>query len=168
MYSNNQYKVQVGAYLYPDGVIEFHYGSFINPTAGMYNWMSGISNGDGRSFKKSTVSQLGILFQNYGARFEPNQYPGEVSITSEGLLSCRPSDPDQIWNVFVRVRDKNNQIAIGAVPVSTINWDETELLSQSYPNPFRDVTNISFFVASGQQTSNSNLWTLECISTALK
>ncbi len=151
IYEENQYQVQVGAYLYPNGRIEFHYGSFTHPPGDMYYWMSGISNGDGRSFKKATVSQLGILFQNYGARFEPNHYPGEVNITSNGLLSCRPSLPDQIWNVYVRVRDKNNQIATGAVPVSTINWEETELLSQSYPNPFRDVTNITFLIPDKQQ-----------------
>jgi len=151
MHEDQQYKVQVGAYLYPDGNIEFHYGSFTNPPGDMYYWMSGISNGDGRSFKKATVSQLGILFQNYGVRFEPNQYPGEVSLTTEGLLSCRPSLADKIWNVYVRVRDKNNQISIGAVPVSTINWEETEMLGQSYPNPFKEVTNISFLVPSRQQ-----------------
>ncbi len=151
IFEEQQYHVQVGAYLYPSGRIEFHYGSFTNPPGEMYNWMSGISNGDGRSYKIATVSQLGILFNNYGVSFEPNHYPGEVNLTSSGFLSCRPTVPDQIWNVNVRVRDKNNQISIGAVPVSTVNWEETELLSQSYPNPFRDATTISFLVPSRQQ-----------------
>lgn len=150
-YQGKLYKVQVGAYLYSGGRIEFHYGSFTNPPGEMYPWMSGISNGDGRSFKKATVSELGVLFQNYGACFEPNNYPGEVSLTSEGLLSCRPDQADQIWNIEVLVRDKNNQISTGSVPVSTINWEETEKLSQSYPNPFRDITNITFLVPSEQQ-----------------
>ena len=151
MFEEQQYRVQVGAYLYPSGRIEFHYGSFTNPPGEMYEWMSGISNGDGRSYKKATVSQLGIIFPNYGVRFEPNDYPGEVSLTSEGELSCRPSLPDQIWNVYVRVRDKNNQISIGAVPVSTINWEETKKLSTSYPNPFRDITTINFLVPTEQR-----------------
>ena len=151
VHNEKTYEVEVGAYLYPGGRIEFHNGSFSLPQGNMYPWMAGISNGDGRSFKKATVSDLGILFQNYGVRFEPNSYPGEVSLSSEGLLSCRPTEPDRIWNVFVRVRDKNNQVSVGAVPVSTINWEETKMISQCYPNPFKEVTNISFLVPAEQK-----------------
>lgn len=151
LFDGQDYQTQVGAYLYPSGRIEFHYGEFTNPAGDMYNWMAGISNGDGRSFKFATVSELGILFKNYGVRFEPNDYPGEVSLTTEGLLSCLPAEAGQIWNVIVRVRDKNNQISIGAVPVSTINWEETPKLGTCYPNPFKGITNISFLVPSEQK-----------------
>jgi hypothetical protein len=151
IYNDQQYQVQVGAYIYPDGRIEFHYGSCDNPAGDMYYWMSGISNGDGRSFKRATVSELGIIFKNYGVRFEPNEYPGEVSLTSEGFLSCRPDTEGEIWNVYVRVRDKNNQISTAAIPISTVNWEETKKLGTTFPNPFREVTNIKFLVPTQQR-----------------
>lgn len=149
-YQDGEYDVQFGTYLYPDGRIEFHYGPFSQPSGGMYPWITGISNGDGRLYKHASVSELGILFQNYGVCFQPNEYPGEVNITDDGLLSCKPSYPDRIWNIYVQVRDKNNQIGIGAVPISTVNWDDTEILSSAYPNPFRGVTSINFKVPSEQ------------------
>ena len=151
IFGDQEYQTQVGVYLYPSGRIEYHYGDFTTPPGDMYEWMSGISNGDGRSYKIATVSKLGILFQNYGVRFEPNNYPGEVSLTTDGMLSCRPADAGRIWNIIVQVRDKNNQISIGAVPVSTINWEDTEKLGTSYPNPFKEITNISFLVPSQQR-----------------
>ncbi len=151
LFENQQYKTQVGVYLYPNGRIEYHYGSFTTPPGAMYEWMAGISNGDGRSYKIATVSKLGILFQNYGVGFEPNNYPGEVSLTTDGMLSCRPADEGKIWNINVQVRDKNNQISNGLVPVSTINWEETKKLGSTYPNPFKESTNISFLVPSLQK-----------------
>lgn len=150
-YNNQDYDVQFATYLYPDGRIEFHYGPFTQPNGNMYPWVTGISNGDGRQFKFASVSELGILFENYGVCFKPNEYPGEVSLTGDGLLSCKPTDPDRIWNIFVQVRDKNNQIDIGAVPISTVNWEETQILSSAYPNPFNSLTAIRFKVPSEQQ-----------------
>lgn len=152
-YQNKKYDVQFATYLYPDGRIEFHYGPFTQPRGTMYDWVTGISNGDGRLYKYASVSELGILFQNYGVRFQPNEYPGEVSLTDDGFLSCVPSDPDRIWNIYVQVRDKNNQIDIGAVPISTVNWEETEILSSAYPNPFNRLTTISFKVPSEQHVN---------------
>jgi len=149
-YRDEQYNVNFATYLYADGRIEFHYGPFSQPKGAMFPWIAGISFGDGRNFEFATVSDLGILFQNYGVCFQPHEYPGEVSITDDGLLRCRPSEYDQIWNVFVQVRDKNNQIDIGAVPISTVDWAETEILSQNYPNPFSGITAISFKVPSEQ------------------
>ncbi len=143
-YKDEEYNVQFATYLYDDGRIEFHYGAFDKPHGTIYWWLSGISLGDGRHFKYATVSKLGILFENYGACFQPFKYPGEVSITDDGLLSCRPAEADKIWNIYVEVHDKNNQLDIGAIPVSTVNWEETEILTQNYPNPFRGITAISF------------------------
>jgi len=36
------------------------------------------------------------------------------------------------------------------VPVSTIKWEETPKLGTSYPNPFKEFTNISFLVPTEQ------------------
>ncbi len=149
-YEDDEYDVQFGTYIYPDGRIEFHYGPFTQPNGNMYPWVTGISNGDGRLYKHASVSELGILFQNYGVCFKPNEYPGEVTLTDEGFLSCRPTYPDRIWNIYVQVRDKNDQIDIGAVPISTVNWEETEVLGGAYPNPFKGVTTINFKVPSEQ------------------
>ncbi len=83
-------------------------------------------------------------------RFRPLEYPADVSLTDEGLLTCTANQPGQIWNIYVRVRDKYNQKSLGAVPISTVQWEETEVLSNAYPNPFSGVTTISYKVPSEQ------------------
>lgn len=153
IFEARKYDVQFATYLYPDGRIEFHYGEFDQPRGKMYDWVTGISNGDGRLYKHASVSELGILFQNYGVLFKPNEYPGEVSLTDDGFLSCKPTQPDHIWNIYVQVRDKNNQFDIGAVPISTVDWEKAEILSNAYPNPFNRLTSINFKVPSEQHVN---------------
>jgi len=153
VHRSEEYDVQFSVYLYADGRIEFHYGPFDQPAGPMYEWITGISLGDSRHSKVATVSELGILFQNYGSRFKPLEYPGEVTLSDEGLLSCKPTETDRIWNIYVQVRDKNNQIDFGAVPVSTVNWEETDILTQNFPNPFSSITAIGFKIPTEQSVS---------------
>lgn len=149
-YLSENYNIEFACNLYPDGRIEFHYGDFDQPPGSMYDWLTGISNGDAENYKYASINELGVLFPNYGVCFEPSDYPGEVSLSSSGLLTCRPDAPNQIWNVYVQVRDRNNLKKTAAIPISTVVWDETEMLSSAYPNPFIGVTTISFKVASEQ------------------
>lgn len=141
---SQHYDIRFACHLYADGRIEFHYGDFDQPAGSMYRWITGISNGDGENYAHAAIQELGVLFPNYGVRFSPSAYPGDVELSADGLLTCTPDAPDRIWNIYVQVRDRNNQKKTGAVPISTVSWENTRLLEAAYPNPFSGVTTIAF------------------------
>ncbi|MFH0762161.1 MAG: T9SS type A sorting domain-containing protein [Bacteroidota bacterium] len=138
------YPVSFSVSLYPDGTIEYLYGSRSIPAKGDYDWVAGISNGDGRFFKFASVNQTRMIFENFGIRFTPDDYPDDLSLTDEGLLSGVARDTNHIWNIRVKVTDSYNQAQYAAIPVSTVNWEETGMLDQNYPNPFNRSTAITF------------------------
>lgn len=138
------YPVTFSVKLYPDGTIEFLYGNRSIPAKGDYDWIAGISNGDGRFFKFASVNQTRRIFEDYCIRFSPDDYPDDLSLTDEGLLSGVARDTNHFWNIRVRATDSYNQVQYGVIPVSTVNWDETNILDQNYPNPFSRSTAITF------------------------
>jgi hypothetical protein len=135
------YPVAFSAFLYPDGTIEFLYGKRSRPSQSDYAWVSGISNGDGRLFKYSLVNETRLIFENYGIRFSPMDYPDDIRLTDEGLLSGLARDSGRIWNVYVKVSDVFNQTRYAAVPINTIDWEKSKILKSNYPNPFNRFTN---------------------------
>jgi len=138
------YPVSFTVNLYPDGTIEYLYGDRSIPTKEDYDWIAGLSNGDGKYFRYASVNQTRRIFEDYGIRFSPYEYPDDLSITDEGLLSGVARDTNHIWNIQVKVTDSYNQAQYAAIPVSTVNWEETGLLNQNYPNPFSRSTAITF------------------------
>jgi len=144
------YPVKVMACLYPNGVIEFLYGDRGIPPEGDYPWISGISNGDGRLYKYSQIHETRITFEDYGVRFKPLDYPADLRLTDDGLLTGRAQLDNHIWKIQVRATDRYSQTAYGIVPVTTIDWEQTDLLIQNYPNPFKQITTIGLLL--GQAT----------------
>ena len=138
------YPVSFSVKLYPDGTIEYLYGNRDIPAKGDYDWIAGLSNGDGRFFKFASVNQTRRIFEDYCIRFTPDDYPDDLSLTDEGLLSGVARDTNHIWNIQVKVTDSYNQTQYATVPVSTVNWEETGFLDQNYPNPFSRSTAITF------------------------
>ena len=141
---NIDYDIKFSVTLSADGKIEFHYGRQQRPPGQELNWTAGLSNGDGRFFKMARVKDLGVIFENYVTLFEPFPYPEELTLNSDGLLRGTALESDRIWNILVQVRDKNQQSATAAIPVTTVDWEHTEILLQNYPNPFKRTTLISF------------------------
>jgi len=145
------YPVSFAARLIPDGTIEFHYGSRAIPVQGDYDWISGISNGDACFYKYASVNQTRLIFENFGIRFSPVDYPDELTLTDDGTLSGIARDTNHIWNIQVKVSDSYNQARYALVPVTTVNWEETKLISQNYPNPFSRSTAIGIRVPAEEQ-----------------
>ncbi|MCD6332866.1 MAG: T9SS type A sorting domain-containing protein [Bacteroidales bacterium] len=149
-HDQTNYDIRFAAGLYPDGVIEFKYGNQERPPQKEIKWTTGISNGDGKLYKYSMVNNRGMVVENYGVRFSPLEYPGDLSLSSDGLLQGFANRQDYIWNILVQVRDAHFQTTTGAIPVSTVNWDTARILHQNYPNPFNRTT-VIFFRIPGQQ-----------------
>jgi hypothetical protein len=145
------YPLSVSARLYADGRIEFLYGTRSLPPQGDYPWQVGISNGDQTLYKYATISESHTIFENYAISFTPLDYPEDVVVTGDGILSGLPNEEDHLWNILVKVTDSYHQVQTAVVPVSTVtggSGDSVNITGRSYPNPFQRMTMISFNVPS--------------------
>lgn len=138
------YPLEVIARLYPDGRIVFQYGRRSQPADSDYPWQAGISNGDQSLYKYASVNQSRQIIENDQITFTPSDYPANLAITDDGILSGLASEEDHLWNIYVKVTDSYNQVRDAAIPISTIIKDTSSVESRNYPNPFRRTTGISF------------------------
>ena len=133
-------------YLYPDGLIEFHYGgeSFTEPMRSDYR--SGLSRGNGKQVLSTTSSTLGMVYPDQLVRLIPYRIPPKSKIEANSYLLTRPEEKNQFYEIKVKVTDINFQESYGVIPISTLDFSSPELEVKAFPNPFTESTNVSFVV----------------------
>jgi hypothetical protein len=103
--------------LYPDGAIEFFYGS--NLTTGI-TWASGISDANSNT---SLISSFSNAFDPSGLKnaFTTNDYPHGMTLSPEGVLTGTLGADPQTWNIAFRVTDDNNISSVLELPFTLVS-----------------------------------------------
>ncbi|NTW25141.1 MAG: T9SS type A sorting domain-containing protein [Lentimicrobium sp.] len=102
--------------LYPNGNITFHYGSGITPAS---DWAAGISAGDGQNYLVAAISgSLGIV-ANSSSLFQCPPLPSGMQLSSEGIFSGVPTEPNGEWNISFKATSANSLFDIKTLPFKT-------------------------------------------------
>lgn len=103
--------------LYPDGMIEFFYGS--NLTTGI-TWASGISDANSNT---SLISSLSNTLDPSGLKtaFTTSDYPYGMSMSHDGVFSGTLDRDPATWNIKFRVTDDNNISSFIDLPFSLVS-----------------------------------------------
>jgi len=138
-------------YLYPDGLIEFHYGgSELNdPKRSVYR--SGLSRGNGKQVLSTTSSNLGTVYPDQLIRLTPYRIPPKTKIESNSYILTRPEEKNQFYEIKVKVTDINFQESFGIIPISTLDFSSPDMAASVFPNPFTELTSLSFVVKEKSQ-----------------
>ncbi len=111
--------INIAVKIYSTGKIEFYYGNI--SFSGNIDWIAGYSGGDyknysflpiSNSFTSNTVSKLLSL--------TPYNYPQNMSITNEGMLTYTPETPCNNCEIRVVALDNANIMAKKSIPL-TVN-----------------------------------------------
>ena len=130
--------------LYPDGVIEYHYSDLNLDHPVRLNYQSGLSRGNGSQILTTTPSRLSYLVPNQVVRLSPFKIPPKSKIESNSYLITRPEEENVLFEIRVRVTDKQARQAYGLIPVSTLDLTNSEIAATAWPNPFNQEVNLSF------------------------
>ena len=150
LYEYPSVDVEMAVVLYPSGLIKFFYGNDI--TEGL-TWGSGVSNGDNENYTISQLSNAWAIPDHYANQFPPLDYPDELQISSDGLLSCTPQESSKMWDIDISATDYSAISTIKTLQLSSHNTpieEEQELPASAithvnnYPNPFSGKATISF------------------------
>jgi hypothetical protein len=76
----------------------------------------------------------------------PYLYPKETKFDETGWLFCRPESSNTLYDIKVRVVDKNNRMSYSTVQISTRDLSSALLLSENFPNPFTGETHFRIIV----------------------
>lgn len=138
--------VTVVCELHPDGRICFIYDKpeVLFPLGAMED--VGVSYGDNREFRR--ISEFNPD-QADGANcltINPYLLPGEIKFDETGWLFCQPDKPNTLYEIKVRVVDKNNRKAYTTIQISTQDLTSAKLLSENFPNPFQKETRFRIIV----------------------
>ncbi len=136
--------VKIACILNKDGRIRFVYDNTEFLHTGQSPFSLGVSNGDNRLFKQTSLSDQDEKINSI--LFNPARLPEETKLDGTGWLFCRPMEANTTYEIRVRARDKFNLTGSGSVFVSTVNPDSVDILPQNFPNPFEGQTMISFLV----------------------
>ncbi|OFY54790.1 MAG: hypothetical protein A2X22_10390 [Bacteroidetes bacterium GWF2_49_14] len=136
--------VKIACILNRDGRIRFFYDNTEFLHTGQSTYSLGVSNGDNRLFKQTSLSDQDEKINSI--LFSPARLPEETKLDATGWLFCRPMEAKTTYEIRVRVRDKYNLTGSGSVFVSTVNPDSVDILPQNFPNPFAGQTQITFMV----------------------
>jgi hypothetical protein len=76
-------------------------------------------------------------------RFQKPQLPNNLQITTDGILTCKPLEPDKTWNIPVWVEDymgirAYRELSLSTGPLGTHGTGITEASIRIYPNPVTD------------------------------
>lgn len=132
--------------LYPDGLIEFHYADYNLISTTTVEYLSGLSKGDGKTFLNTSSSKLNQVIPNQVVKFIPDKIPPNCKIAGNNLLLGRPEEVNQLYNIRVKVTDRNSQVAFGNIPISTLDFDSPESSAHNYPNPFSTETKLVYVI----------------------
>jgi hypothetical protein len=132
--------VQIVCELHPDGRIRFIYDKPNDLFPAGTTTDLGVSNGDSRQYRRipefnpEKIVDVNCMFIN------PFLYPEGTKFDDTGWLFCQPDVANTLYQIRVRVVDKNNRVAYSTVNISTRDLSSAPLLSVSYPNPFSEDT----------------------------
>ncbi len=148
-YGNVTFDLDVTAYLYNDGKIEFYYGD-IDPSI---SWVAGISAGDGVNYDLLDISGQMQIEPGYACFYTHPNLPENMELTPEGILMGTPTEPEQSWPITVLVEDNHRVRAQNSFDFTTgvqsTGSDATPALTelhQNVPNPFNPSTTISYSI----------------------
>ncbi len=98
-------KINFALKLFPDGKIEFLYGDMA--CTENIDFLSGISNGDGRNFMKTNITDLLEIPENLMVEFIPLNAPQKLSVSEDGIISGI-IDKDYIdYSIGISLEDNN-------------------------------------------------------------
>jgi len=148
--------VEMAIKLFPDGGIEYYFGSDI--TEGL-NWASGVSNGDGGSYTIAQLSNAYTIPDNYSTQFTAPDYPQGMQISSDGIFSGTPNTANSSWDITFVATDFSNIFSTKTLTFTTIMTDvsnsnfDDQLAFNCFPNPFSGQTRISFNLTNTESVS---------------
>lgn len=142
---------QFACFLYPDGLIEFHYGETGSDEPSRSVFHSAISRGNGKQVFTTSPSVLGMVSQNQIVKLRPYNIPPKTKIESNSYLFTRPEEKNQLYEIKIKVTDGNYQEAYGVIPISTVDFSGPDLQTAAYPNPFTESTTLSIVVKEKSQ-----------------
>jgi len=117
---NNQSSSEVNfaVKLYPSGKIEFYYGTMTYP-ANTY-WFAGIFSGDGYHYQYTGNSGLPTVASGKLIEFTINEFPPELSLSNEGILTGIPLQEYFYYPLKVKLTDGSRIITRKSVYFHTI------------------------------------------------
>jgi len=138
--------VEIVCEIYPDGRIRYLYDKpeILFPPGATID--IGVSNGDGQLFRRVSTFNKDQVEGANSFVIDPYKYPKETKFDNTGWLFCRPDVPDDLYEIKVRVVDKNNRTSYSTVKISTRDLAELPILSENFPNPFTDETRFRIIV----------------------
>ncbi len=151
LYGNTSANVDVAATLYPDGTIDYFYGSGI--TADL-SWAAGISNGDG-SYEITSISGVSNPSDEQ-LKMKMQAFPIGMSIDNNGLFNGTVSEEGS-WDLTFKATDEALISGIKVLNLSTTaaSVQEVELFTFNvFPNPAKNSVNITYSLL---QNSDMNL-----------
>ena len=137
--------------LHPDGRIRYYYDKplVLFPPGTPTN--IGVSNGDSQLFRNILAFNPDQTTGVNCLSISPYLYPMETRFDETGWLFCKPDHPNTLYEVKVRVVDKNNRSSYSSVRISTQDMTSARLLSESFPNPFTNETHFHVVVPEKSQ-----------------
>ena len=114
---SSQSDLNLAVKLYPSGKIEFYYGDVILATG--TRWFGGTSNGDGKNYQLSAVSNATSIPDNLVVEFTPKSYPIEMALSADGLFSGTPVHEYNATNISFVATDQNMITSSAMLPFTT-------------------------------------------------
>jgi hypothetical protein len=132
--------------LHPDGRIRYIYNKpdVLFPTGLPLD--IGVSNGDNLLYHRISVFNPGNVASANCLSINPYLNPEQTRFDETGWLFCQPENANTLYEVRVRIVDRNNRKAYSTIRISTRDLSEERLLSESYPNPFTGETRFRVIV----------------------
>jgi len=90
--------------IFPSGQIKFNYGNGITPST---DWVAGISNGDGTSCNKISISGNSSITANYQTTLNSPSIPEGITINNNGEISFTPKQGNKDWTITAKATDLN-------------------------------------------------------------
>ncbi len=138
-YDDISFNTDFSVTLLPSGQIKFNYGSGISSSS---DWVAGISNGDGISFSKASVSGNNNVLPDKQIKFKPVGFPENMEIDKNGTITFITDQGGKDWSVTASVTDLNKissgkTFAIHSVESLSITPDTLIFDSPANPDPWQ-------------------------------
>jgi hypothetical protein len=138
-YGDATFNADFSVTLLPSGRIKFNYGSGISSST---DWVAGISNGDGISYSKASISGNNTVIPNQQIKFNQTGFPENMKIDKNGTVTFTTIKGGKDWSVTTRVTDFNKissekTLALHSVESLKITPDTLLFDSTAGPDPWQ-------------------------------